>query len=263
VASATAIAPDRRLSDHYLLGASTGFLGRWRGEWDELLVRSLSVSSFAAEFAALSEPEFAGLARFLKDRPRLPFVYLSVHAPVKEREASEETLVDWLWALSPRVESIVVHPARLASRSLRFSSSTAVRSRAANRAGKSTPARKLLFSSGLLPVLECHSRNTDEIPGFLAERFALLPTDRVAEAFLAYGAVDPGLRTFRAYDEFLRLLNDSYFRAALKALAFEDADDSSEFQRVRHLGREFQAGLLSLLFDTHELYPLVREFAIY
>jgi hypothetical protein len=124
-------------------------------------------------------------------------------------------------------------------------------------------SRKLLFSSGLLPVLECHSRTTEEIPGFLAERFALLPTDRVAEAFLAYDAVEPGVRTFRAYDEFLKLLNDSQFRAALKTLALEDADTSPEFQRVRHIGREFQAGLLSLLFDTDELYPLVREFAIY
>lgn len=97
------------------MGASTGFLEGLRGRWDELLLRSLSVSSFAAEFAALSEPEFGGLARFLRDRPRLPFLYLSVHAPVKQRAATDETLVDWLGALSPRVESIVVHPDVLGS----------------------------------------------------------------------------------------------------------------------------------------------------
>jgi len=32
---------------------------------------------------------------------------------------------------------------------------------------------------------------------------------------------------------------------------------------VRHLGRKFHSGLLALLFDTRELYPLVHEFAIY
>lgn len=124
-------------------------------------------------------------------------------------------------------------------------------------------SRKLLFSSGLLPVLECHSRSAEEIPSFLRERFALVPADRVAEAFLAYDRVESGVRSFRAYDEFLRSLDDRAFRAALKSLSLDDADTSDEFQLIRHLGREFQAGLLALLFDTRELYPLVREFAIY
>ncbi len=105
-----AIALDRPLAAHHPLGASTGYLEPWRGNWDELLRRVVAVSSFAAEFAALSEPEFGGLLTFLTKRPRLPFVYLSVHAPVKAREASEETLVDWLRALPPHVESIVIHP---------------------------------------------------------------------------------------------------------------------------------------------------------
>jgi len=102
--------PDRPLAAHHPLGASTGYLERWRGNWDELLSRAVAVSSFAAEFAALSEPEFGGLLTFLTQRPRLPFVYLSVHAPVKAREVTEETLVGWLRSLPPHVESIVIHP---------------------------------------------------------------------------------------------------------------------------------------------------------
>ncbi|MCA1679308.1 MAG: hypothetical protein LC777_10365, partial [Actinobacteria bacterium] len=107
---AIAIAPDRPLAAHHPLGASTGYFERWRGNWDELLSRVVAVSSFAAEFAALSEPEFGGLLNFLSQRPRLPFVYLSVHAPVKARVATEETLAEWLRSLPPNVESIVTHP---------------------------------------------------------------------------------------------------------------------------------------------------------
>jgi len=78
----------------------------------------LRISSFAAEFAALSESEFSGLQRFLEAKSRLPFIYLSVHAPVKHREVSEETLVDWLQSLPPTVETIVVHPDTLGGRDL-------------------------------------------------------------------------------------------------------------------------------------------------
>lgn len=40
----------------------------------------------------------------------LPFHYLSVHAPVKERTAKEADLVAWLDALPVAVNSIVTHP---------------------------------------------------------------------------------------------------------------------------------------------------------
>jgi hypothetical protein len=131
------------------------------------------------------------------------------------------------------------------------------------RSAKLRMSRKLLFASGLLPVLECHDRDADEIPAFLAERLTLLPADRVAEAFLAYGAVEPGVRAFRAYNEFLTLMDDGAFRAKLEALPLEEADGSEEFQHVRNLGRQFQGALLTLLFDTPDLYSRVREFAIF
>ena len=101
---------DRPLSAHHPLGASTGFSERSRGNWDQLLLEALETSTFAAELAALSEPEFHGLLDFLGRGTRFPFLYLSVHAPVKQREVSETTLVDWLCALPPMVESVVVHP---------------------------------------------------------------------------------------------------------------------------------------------------------
>jgi len=93
-------------------------------------------------------------------------------------------------------------------------------------------SRKLLFSSGLLPVLECHAVDAADIPAFLHGRFDLVPADRVAEAFLAYDAVEPGIRVFRAYDNFVERLNDGAFRAELKTLSLDDADGSSAFRLV-------------------------------
>lgn len=101
---------DRAISAHHPLGASTGFFKQWRGLWDELLRRALAISSFAVELAALSEAEFGGLLAFLRNGPHLPFTYLSVHAPVKGREAPDQALVEWLRDLPPTVETIVIHP---------------------------------------------------------------------------------------------------------------------------------------------------------
>ena len=63
-------------------------------------------------------------------------------------------------------------------------------------------SRKMLFASGLLPILLCAGRSAREMAAFLADHFAAPPTDRVAYAFLECDAVDSGVRTLRAYDAF-------------------------------------------------------------
>jgi hypothetical protein len=98
------------LAKHHPIGASTGYFGRLRGNWNELLAAVERTSTFAAELAALSEPEFGALSKFLERVGTLPFRYLSVHAPVKQRIAIEADLVSWLGALPRNVSSIVTHP---------------------------------------------------------------------------------------------------------------------------------------------------------
>jgi hypothetical protein len=99
-----------QLAMHHPTGSSTGYMEEMRGNWSELVEAAERTSTFAAELAALSEPEFGKLRDFLVHDPPLPFRYLSVHAPVKEREAPENDLVDWLLALPLSVNSIVTHP---------------------------------------------------------------------------------------------------------------------------------------------------------
>jgi Xylose isomerase-like TIM barrel len=95
---------------HHPIGASTGYMADLRGDWEPLVEEACQVSSFAVELAALSEPELEPLIEYLADMPSLPFRYLSVHAPSKQRELSEAEFVDLLAALPAFVDAIVVHP---------------------------------------------------------------------------------------------------------------------------------------------------------
>jgi hypothetical protein len=92
------------------VGASTGYLGAERGDWERLVDLACDVSPFVAELAALSEPELPSLVDYLGTEEWLPFHYVSVHAPSKDRRMPEQELVALLAALPCDVDAIVVHP---------------------------------------------------------------------------------------------------------------------------------------------------------
>ncbi len=131
------------------------------------------------------------------------------------------------------------------------------------RNAKLRTSRKMLFAGGLLPVLECGSLTRDQMISFLDSRLLLPPSDRVAQSFLDAGAHDAGGRSLGAYDEFIGLLDQERFREALETLTRQDAAGSEEFAEARRLGKEFERGLLALLFETETLPKLVREYAIF
>lgn len=102
---------------HDPVGASTGWLteaerqvGRATPPWASLVGRAMRQSRAACELAALSEPELPALVAWLADRPTLPFRYLSLHAPSKQRALPEPELVALLAQAAPRVDAIVLHP---------------------------------------------------------------------------------------------------------------------------------------------------------
>jgi hypothetical protein len=130
------------------------------------------------------------------------------------------------------------------------------------RNAKLRTSRKLLFASGLLPVLRCHELRAEAIAPFLAEQFAMPPTDRVADAFLRYGAVQEGADGLAAYDAFLALINDDDARAELQGLGGRAAaDDSPRWRQVAELGGTIERSLLKLLFET-ELGPVTERYAV-
>jgi hypothetical protein len=124
-------------------------------------------------------------------------------------------------------------------------------------------SRKALFAGGLLPVLECYRYAAGDMLDYLDARMSVPPLDRIADAFVAHGAIDPGVRVLNAYDEFLTVLDDREKRHELTELAPADSDESPLFARIAELGKEFEAGLLALLFDDPELRRWVREYLIF
>jgi hypothetical protein len=124
-------------------------------------------------------------------------------------------------------------------------------------------SRKALFAGGLLPVLSCYRYPAVDMLAYLDERMSVPPLDRIADAFIDHGAPDPGARALNAYDEFLAILNDSDLRKELSALGIDEARESPLFTRIAELGREFEAGLLTLLFDDPELRRWVRDYLIF
>ena len=124
-------------------------------------------------------------------------------------------------------------------------------------------SRKALFAGGLLPVLECYRYTSDEIAGYLGQRMSVPPLDRIADVFVDHRAVDPGVRSLSAYDEFLGILDDGDQRARLSELTADEAAQSPLFERVTELGTEFERGLLALLFDDPELRRRMREYIVF
>jgi hypothetical protein len=98
------------LLEHHPLGASTGYMDAYRGDWFRLVEEASRVSSFAVELAALGEDELPSLLDFLLGEPPLPFRYLSVHGPSKGRRMPERELVACLAELPVIVDAIVLHP---------------------------------------------------------------------------------------------------------------------------------------------------------
>jgi predicted nucleotidyltransferase len=124
-------------------------------------------------------------------------------------------------------------------------------------------SRKALFAGGLLPVLECYRYASDEMASYLGERMSVPPLDRIADVFVDHRALDAGVRSLSAYDEFLAILGDGDKRRQLTELGVDAAAESPLFARVAELGREFEGGLLALLFDDPELRRRMREYIVF
>jgi hypothetical protein len=106
------------MSQHLTLGCSTGYMYEQRGDWPGLVRQAAAECSFAVELAALSEPELPGLVRYLESGPSLPFLFVSVHAPSKQRHVPEVDLVGMLSRLPRSIDAIVVHPDAIGDPSL-------------------------------------------------------------------------------------------------------------------------------------------------
>ena len=97
---------------------------------------------------------------------------------------------------------------------------------------------------------------------FLTTWLTAPPFDRLAAAFLHYGAGEEGARFFMAYDRWIAIMQDQRAREELKNLRAATRDDSPLWQQIRAIGEALQRGLTALLFDT-ALRPLAPQYAIF
>lgn len=81
-----------------------------RNDWPAQVAEAAAVSVFAVELSALSEKQLEPLHEFLASEPSLPFRYLSVHGPSKDRQMDEDRLVAELQELAEWADGIVMHP---------------------------------------------------------------------------------------------------------------------------------------------------------
>ena len=130
------------------------------------------------------------------------------------------------------------------------------------RNAKLRTGRKVLFAAGLLPILLCDRHRQAAMRDVLVEQLRAPATDRLAAAFAAYDLLDSGGRALDAYDRWIAMLDDDATRAELAAVRRETADASHAYAEVRRAGRELEAGLLALLFET-PLVVLVREYGVF
>jgi hypothetical protein len=106
------------LMRHHAVGCSTGFMVDLRDQWDALVDRAAECSSMAVELSAVSAEELPGLLQYLSTAPRLPFRFVSIHAPSKGLLDDEARLVEALLRIPPWIDALVVHPDTIVDASL-------------------------------------------------------------------------------------------------------------------------------------------------
>lgn len=81
-----------------------------RGNWERQVAAAWEISPFAIELSALSESELPSLGEYLDSARSLPFRYISIHGPSKQRELPEQELVVELGKLAGYADGVVMHP---------------------------------------------------------------------------------------------------------------------------------------------------------
>lgn len=123
-------------------------------------------------------------------------------------------------------------------------------------------SRKLLFASGLLPILLCEPQDIEQMRGFLARWLAAPALDRVAAAFAYAGAESEGVRALEAYDRWLSIMQSPEQRAELLTLNEQSRYESPLFAEIQAIGEQLEGALLTLLLETR-LGQVARKYLVF
>jgi predicted nucleotidyltransferase len=138
-------------------------------------------------------------------------------------------------------------------------------------------SRKLIFASGLLVCFGCNldpklqegiSSNDGDIKldlvNYIREQTKLTPLEILASAVEQNGVSKAiGAELFKAYSEFLTLVDDKYHRDELDRLRAEDSRTNPTFKRIKEISQAFEHALDLLFFENINLAALTRKYGVF
>ncbi len=130
------------------------------------------------------------------------------------------------------------------------------------RSAKLRVSRKLLFASGLLPILLCQQLDTDQMRQYLPRWLSAPALDRVAAAFALLDAPSEGVRALEAYDRWLAIMQSAEQRAELRTLTEQTRYDSPLYLEIKAIGEQLEGALLALLLETR-LGQVARKYVVF
>jgi len=138
-------------------------------------------------------------------------------------------------------------------------------------------SRKLIFASGLLVCFGCNlddglqrrisTTDSDiklDLVNHIRDQMRLTPLEVLAKAIEQNDVSQTvGEELFKAYSDFLNLLNDKNSREALDKLRAEDSRTNPTFKSVREISQAFERALDLLFFVNSKLAPLTRKYGVF
>jgi predicted nucleotidyltransferase len=138
-------------------------------------------------------------------------------------------------------------------------------------------SRKLIFASGLLVCFGCSldpelqkklsAEKRDmklDLVNYVRDQIKLTPLEILANTIKQYGVPNSlGEELFRAYAEFLTILDDKKSRDELENLRAADSRTDPTFKRIRKVSRVFERALDLLFFENPKLAPLTRKYGVF
>ena len=98
------------LTTHPTIGCSTGYMDELREDWDGLVEAAARPPGSRSSCPRCRRTSWRASSPICDDAPPLPFRFVSVHGPSKDRRMSDDELVALLEQLPARVSAIVIHP---------------------------------------------------------------------------------------------------------------------------------------------------------
>jgi predicted nucleotidyltransferase len=138
-------------------------------------------------------------------------------------------------------------------------------------------SRKLIFASGLLVCFGCNldeglqerisTTDSDiklDLVNHIRDQVKLTPLEILATAIEQDDVSKTvGEELFRAYSDFLNLLDDKKSREELDQLPAVDSRTNPTFTRVREISQAFERALDLLFFENPKLAPLTRKYGVF